>query len=155
MAAVHNQSSRQHPHSRLRSSTDPFVDPVPRAKQRPPPPPPKTSSTTRMPVALPKSSPTRDPNLTEAVRDTVTVRQQDSNSRSKVSRSQTAASVFFSLILCYADCSSSFHSALLQLFPPTLDHQADDLNPTTLPMSRKNLALAANLGAKKARNMQM
>lgn len=44
-----------------------------------------------MPIALPKSSTARDPNLTEAVRDTVTVRQQDNNPRSKVSRSQTVA----------------------------------------------------------------
>lgn len=41
-----------------------------------------------MSVGLPT---TRDPNLAEAVRDTVTVRQRDSNTRSKASRSQTVA----------------------------------------------------------------
>ena len=90
MAAVHNQSSRQHPQSRLRSSTDPFVDPTPKATKRPPPPPPKAPPSTRMLVAQPKSTPAvRDPNLTEAVRDTVAFHQQDNNSRHKVNRSQT------------------------------------------------------------------
>lgn len=72
MAAVH--SSRQR---RLRSSSDPFVDPSPLSS--PPPPPPKTAGG----------------DITQAVRDTVTVRTQDSPARSKMSRSQTNAYVHF------------------------------------------------------------
>lgn len=94
MAAVH--PSRPSPHSRLRSSSDPFIDPS--SKQpRPPPPPPKAISSSRMPA--PVSKPSRDINngdITEAVRDTVTVRgNTDYPARTRVARSQTAMYVVF------------------------------------------------------------
>ncbi|KAF8078689.1 hypothetical protein FPV67DRAFT_72537 [Lyophyllum atratum] len=91
MAAVH-----QHPpsHPRIRSASDPFTDPVNPAR-RPPPLPPKTKSQQRMPAPISKSAPTnRDPHndITEAVRDTVTVRgSTDYNPRNRVGRSQTTA----------------------------------------------------------------
>lgn len=149
MAAVQNQSSRQHPQSRLRTSSDPFGDPAPRSKMKPPPPPPKTSSATRIPVALPKSGPA---DLTEAVRDTVTVHQQDNNPRHKGgNRSQTMGLVFFFHFFVYIECLLSFHSGP---FPTTLDHPPDDLNPTTLPMPQKDLT-SQNDASKKVHNMQM
>ncbi|CAA7258682.1 unnamed protein product [Cyclocybe aegerita] len=95
MAAVRS-SSRQHPHSRLRSSSDPFTDPQPRQKHpKPPPPPPKASQSSRMPAAVPKSAPTsRDgygTDITDAVRDTVTLKSQEPASRAKPSRTHTTA----------------------------------------------------------------
>lgn len=92
MAAVHPNPSSRHPKSRLRSLSDPFVDPATKA-QRPPPPPPKTKAP-RMPAPVPKSAPAhRD--ITEAVRDTVTVRgSTDYNPRTRVGRSQTAMYVY-------------------------------------------------------------
>jgi len=69
------------PHSRLRSSSDPFVDPHPR--QRPPPPPPKS----KMPTSVPSRNSSQH-DITEAVRDTVVL-----NPRSKISRTQTAVYV--------------------------------------------------------------
>lgn len=66
------------PQSRLRSSSDPFVDPHPR--QRPPPPPPKS----RMPTTVPSRDSSQH-DITEAVRDTVVL-----NPRSKIGRTQTA-----------------------------------------------------------------
>jgi len=91
------QLSRSLPPSRLRSSSDPFVDPAAAAKQKqrapPPPPPPKSKPSARMPAAVPKSAPPHRDNhdITEAVRDTVTYRTQtDSSPRTRVGRSQTA-----------------------------------------------------------------
>lgn len=69
------------PHSRLRSSSDPFVDP--QSRHRPPPPPPKS----KMP-----SRDSSQHDITEAVRDTVIL-----NSRSKINRTQTAVYVLSSL----------------------------------------------------------
>ncbi|KAF9462176.1 Pal1 cell morphology protein-domain-containing protein [Collybia nuda] len=93
MAAVYPNPSSRHPKSRLRSSSDPFVDPATKS-QRPPPPPPKTLKPPRMPAPVPKTAPVqRDTqrDITEAVRDTVTVRgSTDYNPRTRVGRSQTA-----------------------------------------------------------------
>ncbi|KAF5385175.1 hypothetical protein D9615_001466 [Tricholomella constricta] len=87
MAAVHPS------HSRLRSASDPFTDPA-LAVRRPPPLPPKTNSQQRMPAPVPKTAPqTRDAHndITEAVRDTVTVRgNTDYGARNRVGRSQTS-----------------------------------------------------------------
>jgi hypothetical protein len=87
MAAVHSSSR-----ARQRSSSDPFLDPS-KSQKRPPPPPPKPAAKPSMTSAAPKSAPAhRD--ITEAVRDTVTVRgTTDHSPRSRVGRSQTALSV--------------------------------------------------------------
>ncbi|TFK41229.1 hypothetical protein BDQ12DRAFT_431034 [Crucibulum laeve] len=97
MAARKDSASASTPHSRLRSSSDPFLDPSSRSSHRTPPPPPpkiKQSSSSRMPAAVPRSAPAaRDTHdITEAVRDTVTVRgQTDYSPRAKMSRSQTSS----------------------------------------------------------------
>lgn len=94
MAAVYPNPSSRHPNSRLQwSTTDPFVDPA-NNSQRPPPLPPK-SKHYRMPAPVPKTaSAHRD--ITEAVRDTVTVRgATDYSPRARVGRSQTAVCVHF------------------------------------------------------------
>ena len=87
MAAVHSTPRQR----RLRSSSDPFVDPSPLSS--PPPPPPKTAGV----------------DITQAIRDTVTLRTQDSPARSKMNRSQTnAAYVSFSFpVACLS--SQSHH----------------------------------------------
>ena len=83
MAAV-RPSSRQH-HPRRRSASDPFVDPAPqRNYSNPPPPPPKSAQSARPSRAPPAKD------ITEAVRETVTVRAQESATR-KMGRSQTGA----------------------------------------------------------------
>lgn len=96
MATIQLQLARSLPPSRLRSSSDPFVDPAAaKKKQRPPPPPPKSKPSARMPAAVPKSAPPHRDNheITEAVRDTVTYRTQTDNSpRTRMGRSQTAIS---------------------------------------------------------------
>ncbi|TFK77161.1 hypothetical protein BDN72DRAFT_830326 [Pluteus cervinus] len=86
MAAVQSQP-------RLSQPSDPFVDPA--VPHRPPPPPPpksKHSSKMSTPAAAPPVS-SKDPNphdITEAVRETVTVRgNADSSPRTRVGRSQT------------------------------------------------------------------
>lgn len=123
------------PHSRLRSSSDPFVDPHPR--HRPPPPPPKSK--------MPTSVPSRDSSqhdITEAVRDTVVL-----NPRSKISRTQTAVYVLFFW--------PTIALILIIIVPPEppLDHMAKDPSPRTSPTSP--LAPRGNLAARKALNTQM
>jgi len=81
MAAVY-QPPRQR---RLRSASDPFVDPSSLSKAPLPPPKSPTPHTTA--TKNPPPSKTAG-DITEAVRDTVTVRPQD---RSKMNRTQTNA----------------------------------------------------------------
>ncbi|KAF8642384.1 hypothetical protein AX16_009652 [Volvariella volvacea WC 439] len=92
MAAVHPHPSRPQAHSRLRSTSDPFVDPS-STSTKPPPVPPKSSRAGNMPAPVSKPAPSsRDPNpadIIEAVRDTVTVRGNN-DSRHPNGRSQTA-----------------------------------------------------------------
>lgn len=95
MAAVHpHSSSRPHPHhsSRIRASSDPFVDPSIPSRRRPPPPPPKPAHTVKMPAAVAKPTPPpKDPtDIAEAVRDTVILRDRTDPARTRIGRSQTA-----------------------------------------------------------------
>ncbi|GLB36088.1 putative pal1 cell morphology protein [Lyophyllum shimeji] len=91
MPAVHQQPPS---HSRVRSTSDPFTDPV-NSVRRPPPLPPKGKPQHRMPAPISKPpSANRDPHsdITEAVRDTVQVRgSTDYNQRTRVGRSLTSA----------------------------------------------------------------
>jgi len=104
MAATTASTRQQHPHSRLRSSSDPFVDPVPRTskqQQRPPPPPPKSA---KMPAVVSSKNSSQN-DITEAVRDTVIVRPGQESSRGKITRTQTA--VYALSLLIASDLSLS------------------------------------------------
>ena len=125
------------PHSRLRSSSDPFVDPHPR--QRPPPPPPKS----KMPTSVPSRNSSQH-DITEAVRDTVVL-----NPRSKISRTQTTVYVLF-----FPAVAHDLLILIVLVLPvPPPDHMEKD--PSQKTPSTSLLAPQENPAARKVLNMRM